>query len=229
MIIDAVILARGGSKGIPKKNVLPFLGVPLVELSIRQAKNSSLIRNTYLSSDCNEILSKANNYNVIQLKRPDHLATDTARSEDAVIDLVKNQIEDIPDALIMLEPTAPLRLPSDIDDAIISFKNQNADSLFSGAFLDDFLIWKKSNQTGKLESVNYDYKIQGPRQHRQPDIVENGAIYMFKVKTLMENSNRFGGHICHFKNHFWQSFEIDTKEDWPFVELIYKNYIKTTY
>ena len=92
MIIDAVILARGGSKGIPKKNVLPFLGIPLVELSIKQAKNSSLLRNTYLSSDCDEILSKANNYDVIKIKRPDHLATDSARSEDAVIDLVKNQM-----------------------------------------------------------------------------------------------------------------------------------------
>lgn len=229
MIIDAVILARGGSKGIPKKNVLPFLGIPLVELSIKQAKNSSLLRNTYLSSDCDEILSKANNYDVIKIKRPDHLATDSARSEDAVIDLVKNQMQDIPDALLMLEPTAPLRLPSDIDNSIVSFKEQNADSLFSGAFLDDFLIWKKSKKTGKLESINYNYKIQGPRQEREPDIVENGAIYLFKVETLLKNSNRFGGKICHFNNHFWQSFEIDNKDDWGFVELIYKNYIKTLY
>ena len=229
MIVDAVILARGGSKGIPRKNLLPFLGVPLVELSIRQAKNSARLRNTYLSSDSDEILSKADNYDVIQIKRPNHLATDTARSEDAVIDLVKNNIKEKPDAILMLEPTAPLRMPNDIDQAIKSFIDQKADSLFSGAFLEDFLIWKKSSLTGDLESINYDYKVQGPRQERVPDIVENGAIYLFTVDSLISNSNRFGGKIGHFKNHFWQSFEIDSKEDWGFVELIYKNYIKNLY
>ena len=84
--VDVIILARGGSKGIPKKNILPFLGVPLVELSIRQALNAKNIRNIYLSSDSDEILSKANCYKkVIQIKRPDYLATDHAKSEDAVI------------------------------------------------------------------------------------------------------------------------------------------------
>ncbi len=229
MIIDAVILARGGSKGIPRKNLLPFLGVPLVELSLRQAKNSKLIRNTYLSSDSREILSQADDYDVFQIKRPDYLATDSARSEDAIIHLVEHEIKDIPDALMLLEPTAPLRLPEDIDNAINSFIDQDADSLFSGALLEDFLIWRKSLKTSKLESVNYDYKVQGPRQERQPDIVENGAIYLFKVQSLLENSNRFGGNICYFKNYFWQSFEIDSKEDWQLVELVYKHYIKTLY
>ena len=229
MLVDAVILARGGSKGIPRKNLLPFLGVPLVELSIRQAKNAKLIRHTYLSSDSDEILSTADNYDVIQIKRPDHLATDSARSEDAIIDLVKRNMKEIPDAILLLEPTAPLRMPEDIDNSIQSFVHQNADSLFSGALLEDFLIWRKSSKENKLESVNYDYKIQGPRQERQPDIVENGAIYLFKVSSLLKNSNRFGGNICYYKNYFWQSFEIDSKDDWPLVELVYRNYIETLY
>ena len=90
-IVDIIILARGGSKGIPRKNVLPFLGVPLVELSIRQALNSKLVRNVYLSSDNSEILSKADSFKeVIQIKRPDYLATDSARSEDAVINWLEN-------------------------------------------------------------------------------------------------------------------------------------------
>ena len=64
---DIIILARGGSKGIPKKNVKPFLGIPLVELSIKQAINSNYVRNIYLSSDCPEILSKANKYEKVRL------------------------------------------------------------------------------------------------------------------------------------------------------------------
>ena len=134
--IDVIILARGGSKGIPRKNVLPFLGVPLVELSIRQALNSKLVRNVYLSSDSSEILSKADSFKeVIQVKRPDYLATDDARSEDAVIHWLNNSlISDLPDIVVMLEPTAPLRKPNDIDDSIKAFIEQGVDSLFSGAF-----------------------------------------------------------------------------------------------
>lgn len=229
MIVDAVILARGGSKGIPRKNLLPFLGVPLVELSIRQAKNAKLIRHTYLSSDSDEILSTADNYDVIQIKRPDHLATDSARSEDAIIDLVKRNMKDIPDAILLLEPTAPLRMPHDIDNSINSFIDQNADSLFSGALLEDFLIWRKSSKNNKLESVNYDYKVQGPRQMRKPDIVENGALYLFTPQCILQNSNRFGGKIGHYKNDFWQSFEIDSPDDWKFLEIIYANYINFLY
>ena len=228
--IDVIILARGGSKGIPRKNVLPFLGVPLVELSIRQALNSKLVRNVYLSSDNSEILSKADSFKeVIQVKRPDYLATDDARSEDAVIHWLNNSlISDLPDIVIMLEPTAPLRKPNDIDDSIKAFIEQGVDSLFSGAFLDDFLIWKRNNEN-KLISVNYDYKVQGPRQMRKPDIVENGALYLFTPQCILQNSNRFGGKIGHYKNDFWQSFEIDSPDDWKFLEIIYANYINFLY
>ena len=222
---DIVILARGGSKGIPRKNLLPFLGVPLVELSIQQAICAKSVRNIYLSSDSDEILSLANNYDVIQIKRPDIFATDTARSEDAVIDLLRNSlITELPDVVVMLEPTAPLRRKGDIDKALELFFKDSADSMFSGAFLEDFLIWKRASN-GQLQSVNYDYKVQGPRQQRKPDIVENGALYLFKPQIMLNESNRFGGKICHFENEFWQSFEIDVIEDWKFVELIYNTYI----
>ena len=228
--VDVIVLARGGSKGIPKKNVLPFLGVPLVELSIRQALNTKYVRNIYLSSDSEEILSKANKYKkVIQVNRPAHLATDNAKSEDAVIHWLKNSlITSTPDIVIMLEPTAPLRKPNDIDLAIESFLEQNVDSLFSGAFLEDFLIWKR-DENKNLKSINYDFKNQGPRQMREPDIVENGALYLFTPRCILDNSNRFGGKIGHFKNEFWQSFEIDSPEDWKFVELIYSTYINFLY
>ena len=229
MKVDAVILARGGSKGIPRKNLLPFLGIPLVELSIRQALHSNLVRNIYLSSDSDEILSLADGYDVKKIKRPDIFATDTARSEDAVIDLLKKDLSiNTPELIVLFEPTAPLRRLGDIDNAITQFEKEKADSMFSGAYLEDFLLWKRS-ENGILNSVNYDYKVQGPRQHRKPDIVENGALYLFTPNSLIKNSNRFGGKISHYENDFWQSFEIDSPNDWPFVELIYKTYINYFY
>jgi len=128
----------------------------------------------------------------------------------------------------MLEPTAPLRKPDDLSRAIKLFIDNRWDSAFSSAELQDFLIWKK-NKDGKLIGVNYNYEIQEPRQLRDMEYVENGAIYMFKPKIILDNSNRFGGDIGMIPNKFWQSFEIDEKDDWEFVELIFKNYLLDEY
>ena len=137
-------------------------------------------------------------------------------------------LKDDYEIVIMLEPTAPLRDPKDLGNAVIMFRKENWDSCFSGATLQDFLIWKK-DQHGNLMSVNYDYKNQGPRQMREPDYVENGAIYMFKPKIMLEEKNRFGGKIGIFPNDFWQSFEIDEPDDWNFVELIFNKYLLKKY
>ena len=229
MKCDAIILARGGSKGIPRKNLLPFSGIPLVQLSLMQANSAENVRNVYLSSDSDEILALADIFpSVIKIKRPDIYATDTAKSEEAVqhwLNLLDPN--DQPDIILMLEPTAPLRKDGDIDAAISLFEETKCDSMFSGAFLEDFLIWKRT-QDGILKSINYDYLQQGPRQLRSPDIVENGALYLFTPELITKTGNRFGGKIEHIENEFWQSFEIDSPEDWSFVELIYKKYIANT-
>lgn len=225
--VVAIILARGGSKGIPKKNVLKFAGHPLVAWSILQSKLSSEIDEVYVSSDSNEILEIAKNYDAKTINRPEIFASDTAKSEDAIIHAL-SEIGINQEIVVMLEPTAPLRDPNDLGNAIKMFRSKNWDSCFSGATLQDFLIWKKDN-SGKLMSVNYDYKNQGPRQMREPDYVENGAIYMFKPKIMLEEKNRFGGKIGIFPNHFWQSFEIDEPSDWDFVELVFNNYLLKKY
>jgi len=225
--VVAIILARGGSKGIPKKNVLEFAGHPLVAWTVLQSKLSSEIDEVYVSSDSDEILEIAKNYGAKTIKRPEIFASDTAKSEDAIIHAL-SAIGSNQEIIVMLEPTAPLRDPSDLGNAIKMFRLKDWDSCFSGATLQDFLIWKKDNN-GKLISVNYDYKNQGPRQMREPDYVENGAIYMFKPKIMLEENNRFGGKIGIFPNHFWQSFEIDEPDDWDFVELVFNKYLLKKY
>jgi len=225
--VIAIILARGGSKGIPRKNVLEFAGHPLVAWSVLQAKQTKEIDAVYVSSDSDEILQIAENYGAKTIKRPDEFAGDTAKSEEAILhalDVLGSEQE----IVIMLEPTAPLRKPEDLGGAVRMFREQAWDSCFSGATLQDFLIWKK-NEKGELISVNYDYKNQGPRQMREPDYVENGAIYMFKPEVMLRERNRFGGKIGIFPNQFWQSFEIDEPEDWSFVELIFNEYLSKDY
>ncbi len=225
--VIAIILARGGSKGIPRKNVLEFAGHPLVAWSILQAKQSKKIDAVYVSSDSDEILQIAKKYGAKIIKRPDECSGDTAKSEEAILhalDVLGSKQE----IIIMLEPTAPLRKPDDLSNAVNMFREQQWDSCFSGATLQDFLIWKK-NKKGELVSVNYDYKNQGPRQMREPDFVENGAIYMFKPEVMLHDNNRFGGKIGIFPNEFWQSFEIDEPDDWNFVELIFNKYLVKEY
>ena len=223
----AIILARGGSKGLPKKNILDFSGLPLVGWSIIQALNSKEINSVYLSSDSEEIISIGEKYGAQIIKRPSEFAQDNSKSEDAILHAIKVIDKDI-DTITMLEPTAPLRKINDIDDALNMFFEKNWDSCFSGATLEDFLIWKKDKKNN-LVSVNYNYKIQGPRQEREPDFVENGALYIFKPKIILKEKNRFGGKIGLFPNHFWQSFEIDDLEGFKFVELIFDQYLKKQY
>jgi len=225
--VIAIILARGGSKGIPRKNVLEFSGHPLVAWSVIQAKRSKEIDEVYISSDSDEILMIAENYGAKRIKRPDKYSGDTSKSEEAILHALDVLGSD-QEIIIMLEPTAPLRRPDDLSAAVRMFRDERWDSCFSGAALQDFLIWKKK-ESGELESINYDYKKQGPRQLREPDYVENGAIYMFRPKIMQLYKNRFGGKIGIFPNEFWQSFEIDEPSDWNFVELIFNNYLLNEY
>ena len=221
--VIVIILARGGSKGIPRKNVLDFAGRPLVAWTVIQAKLSQEVDEVYISSDSNEILEIAEKYGAKIIKRPVEISGDSAKSEEAIIHALSILGSD-QEMIIMLEPTAPLRKVDDIDNCVKMFRNEGWDSCFSGALLQDFLLWKK-DKNGNLNSLNYDYKNQGPRQLREPDYVENGAIYIFKPEIIINEKNRFGGKIGLFPNNFWQSFEIDDHEDWEFVELIFREYL----
>ena len=116
-MIDAIILARGGSKGIPKKNLKLFCGKPLIAWTILQAKLSKKISNVYVSSDSSEILNISKKYGAKVIKRPSNISGDKAKSESAILHALKvlgsNQ-----KGIVMLEPTAPLRSPKDLDECI---------------------------------------------------------------------------------------------------------------
>jgi N-acylneuraminate cytidylyltransferase len=223
----AIILARGGSKGIKNKNIKLFLGKPLVEWSIIQAKKSKQVSKIYLSSDSQKILNIGTKHKINIVKRPKNISGDKAKSEEAVLHVLNN-IDYEPDSIVMLEPTAPLRSPNDIDSCIDVFFKDNLDSGFTGAVLEDFLIWKiKKNK--KLLPINYNFRKKVPRQQRQPEIVENGAVYIFKPKIIKKYNNRFGGKIGYSLMKIWQSFEIDNLDDWKFVSLIFRKYLLKSY
>ena len=221
MKADVIILARGGSKGIPKKNLKIFCGKPLVEWTIIQAKNSKKVDQVFLSSDSTKILKIGNKHKIRLIRRPRKFASDNSSSESAIRHVLKSNSNISKKAIVYLEPTSPLRKKGDIDELIQNFFKKKWDSGFTAGILDDFLLWKKSD-LGKFKSINYDYKNRGNRYGRKPCYVENSVGYIFKPLQFLKFNNRLFGKIGSTFNEVWQSFEIDEPNDWEFVSTMFK-------
>ncbi len=224
--IIALILARGGSKGIPRKNIMPFCGKPLVAWTIRQARESARVSEVYVSSDDREILDVAARFGAETIVRPRRLAGDAVSSEAALLhalDEAEKRAGRQADAVVFLQATSPLRAAGDIDSAIDTFIAQKADSLFSASVLDDDCIWSRSRRV--LTSITYDYRARGRRQERKPLYRENGSIYVFKPSVLRVYGNRLGGRICLSLMEKWKSYEIDSIEDAEICEYFMKKKI----
>mgnify|MGYP001490280169 FL=1 len=222
--ILAFIPARGGSKGIPNKNIKLFNGKPLIEWTIKSALKSKLINKVIVSSDSKKILSLSKNFGADVILRPKNISGDRSTTESAINHCIKN-LEDSFDVIVLLSPTSPIRKKEDIDNAIKQFKLKKLDSCFSASRLNDFLIWKYNKKIKKFKSINYDFKNRGIRQNRELNYVENGSIYVFKRDLIKYKNNRIAGKIGMYLMNFWQSFEIDEKNDWKLLEIIQKNYI----
>lgn len=222
-MIIAIILARGGSKRIPHKNIVSFCGKPLLAWTIKQVKKSRQVKAVYVSTDNTEIKNIAKKYGAIVIDRPEAISGDYATSEDALkhaISKIKEDTNKKIDFIVFLQPTSPLRETKDIDNAIQTIIKERADSLFSSGKLGDFYIWKDYN--GKLESLNYNYKSRKRSQEFGEQFVENGSIYVFKPEILFSNNNRLGGKIAVSIMDLWKSFEIDKREDLKFCEDIFR-------
>lgn len=208
----AIIPARGGSKGIPGKNINDFCGLPLIAWTICQVLDSKLVNEVYVTTDDSKIAMIANDYGAKVIDRPAILAIDTAAAESALLHAII-EIEKTTniDLIVYPQVTSPLREVNDIDNAIHQFYSENADSLFSATILKDFCVWKKTN--GQLNSLTFDYKNRGRRQERENYYLENGSIYLFKPEIIKQNNNRLGGKISIYDMPLWKSYEIDEPED----------------
>ena len=214
-----IIPARGGSKGIPNKNIIEFCGKPLMAWSIEQAINSKFVHDVYVSSDSDDILDIAKQFGAKSVKRPDNLATDFCDSETALIHTIDNAVHNIEEVglIVFLQATSPLRFTSDIDNAISTFVSNKYDSLFSCNILEDFLIdtntiWEK-DESGQLNSLTYDYRDRKRRQDHRIQYLENGSIYLTKPDSLKTCNNRLNGTVGTYPMKFpWQAFEIDSFE-----------------
>jgi N-acylneuraminate cytidylyltransferase len=221
MTTIAIIPARGGSKGIPRKNLKFIDDEPLIAYSILDAKESELVDKIFVSTDDLEISEVAQQYGAKIIIRPLELANDTASSESALLHaLVEIENQGItPEIIVFLQCTSPIRTSQDIDQAIIQFKAENADSLLSVSPSYRFL-WENIDTIGK--SINYDYRSRPRRQEMKPQYVENGSIYIFKPWVLKELNNRLGGKISLFLMKEEASIDIDSLIDFKIAEFFLK-------
>ncbi len=213
MSVVAILLARGGSKGIPRKNVIDFCGKPLLAWSIEQCLAAKGIDSVWVSSDSDEILRTATAHGARALQRPDDLAGDTATSESGwlhAIDAIELQQGAI-DVVVAPQVTSPLRESTDLERGLTEFAAGEYDSLFSCGVAEDLYFWERK-AGGALDSVNYDWRNRKRRQDHAPQYIENGSFYLFQPSVLRRFSNRFGEKIGMVEMEFWKTFEIDSPE-----------------
>jgi len=220
--IVAIILARGGSKGIPNKNIINFCGKPLIAWTIEHCLHAG-IKEVYVSSDSEEILNIAQSYGASSIKRPDYISGDTATSESGwlhALEVIDKKIEWV----FAPQVTSPLRTPEDIKRGLALADSDQYDSIFSCSVAEDLLFWQLTPE-GTLKSINYDYQNRGRRQDRPKQYIENGSFYIFRPEILQKYNNRLGGRIGMVEMEFWKMFEIDTMEDLKMCEVQMREFL----
>ena len=222
-----IIPARGGSKGIPMKNILVVADKPLIAWSVEQANASKYLKGrVYVTSDCDDILDIAAKYGANRIKRPEGISGDSSTSESALIHAlgeIAKTVKNI-DLVVFLQATSPLRETKDIDKAIEMVLEGGYDSLFSSTELHDFFIWTQEGE-GNPESLNYDFRNRKRRQDVKKQYVENGSIYVFKPEILTREGNRLGGKIGISVMDSWKVHEIDTMDNVELCEFYLRNKI----
>lgn len=197
-------------------------GLPLIAYSVIQATQSDEINEVIVSTDDEKIALIAKKYGAEIAWRPDELSNDIATSESAVVHaldwrLAQNRSD--PDFVVFLQATSPVRAKQDIDLAVRTFKNQNADSLLSVCDTKRFL-WTANKSGNAACSLNYDYKSRKREQDMHKQFQENGSIYITKTDLLRKWNNRLGGNIALYEMHYWTNFQIDEPEDIELIEWI---------
>jgi len=224
----ALIPARGGSKGIPQKNIISLAGKPLIAWTIEAAKRSQYIDRLVLSSDCSNIQAVAREYGCgVPFNRPAELATDEASTMDVVLDTLK-RITGY-DILVLLQTTSPLRLAADIDGCLEALIESKAPACVSvRAALDHPYLSYRITGNGKISP--YAVPTSGGSLRRQdlpPAWCLNGAVYVAHAQWLCQS----GSFICAETQSYCmpteRSIDIDTPSDLMLAEnILYKALLK---
>lgn len=218
----AIIPARGGSKRLPRKNILELAGKPLIAWSIEASLQSKYIDNTIVTSDDDEILSISKKFGSNILKRPEKLANDLTNTFDAIKHVIDNTA--LYDYIILLQPTSPLRTTKHIDDAIELLIEKNAKAIVSVCEMDHSPLWSNTLSNNHSMENFLDNKIINSRsQDLKPYFRINGAIYLVETSALVQEKKfLLDKNIFAYIMDQRSSIDIDTKLDFTVAKCLYE-------
>lgn len=220
----AITPARGGSKGVPRKNIKLLAGKPLIQHTIEAAKNCPLIDRYIVNSEDQEIRALAESLGIETQTRPEDFWHDNTFQE--VDRLLQWSVRDLEskgakfDVVVLLYPTSPLRKTDHITKCIDLVLNQGYDSALT-IREDRSYLWKIDQDSETVAPVNYDPKKRGPNQKEGwNQWVENKAVYAMKRDLLLDSGCRLGGKVGYVKMSKLNSIDIDLPEDFVLAEQI---------
>jgi len=227
MSILAVIPARGGSKGVKKKNIKDLGGKPLISYTLETALSTDIISDIVVSTDDHDIADYCKKYSEVYVPflRPKELSTDKSLSAPVVIhalNFMEAFLEKKYDLVLMLQPTSPMRKPNHIKESFNILENGGFDSVVSVVDVDGYHpLRMKTISNGKLENfIDQGFEDMRPRQDLPKVYIRNGAIYLIKRESLLKNqslvSSKCGGYIM----DSCSSVNIDSKNDFLMAEIL---------
>lgn len=212
--VFALVPARGGSKGIPQKNIAPLLDQPLIAYTLLAAQASGVVDHLYVSSDDDQILSVAHYYGAERLKRDPHLARDESPTDPVIGEFIHRVKPAAKDIIVLLQPTSPLRTAEHISEALAEFRDfPTCHSLIS--------VYEISNKYMKayvgggefLHPLAGEHTSYTRRQDLPSLYMPNGAIYIFKVEDFLREEKIPRTHIIPYLMSDCDSLDIDTPND----------------
>jgi CMP-N-acetylneuraminic acid synthetase len=224
--IIAIIPARGGSKGLPKKNIKELCGKPLIAHTIDNAKESKYLDEIMVSTDSDEIATIAKKCGAkVPFIRPDDLATDTSSSYDVVIhtlEFYKQNLQKEYDYLLLLEPTSPLRENNDIDNMIAKLIDNidNYESLCSIGEIGEHPSIVKKIQNDTLLPFCSELTLTTRRQDNEPAYFPYGVGYLVNVEAFYKEKAFYTKRNFFYKIKRYQCYEIDDIYDFLAIENI---------
>ena len=221
-----LIPARGGSKGVPHKNIKPLGGKPLIYYTIDTARNLSEDVDICVSTDDDQIIKVVKEYGLnVPFKRPDFLATDHASSEDVIkhaLDFYKTNSVNY-DVIVLLQPTSPFRDTDDIKKCIEKYKSGQYDMIVSVklATTNPYYNCFEDDGHGFLKRTISNFSFY--RRQDAPDVYEySGAVYVINSKSVLQRAMKDFTKVGFCVMDEIHSFDIDTPFDWKMAELLLK-------
>jgi len=222
-----IVPARGGSKGVPGKNLRQLAGLPLIVHTLQSALDCPAVDRVIVSTDDDEIIRVARDVAGVEVpfRRPAHLATDDSVACDTylhVVDCLAVSEGTMCDEICVLLPTSPLRLPSDIAAAIDLYRQKDAQAVVSVSEAKPVQWLHNLGDDGRLQPVVASETLDN-RQDYEPIYLPNGSIYVFDVETLRRTRHYIGPRTFGYPMPAERSVDIDTEADFLAAEALMNN------